>query len=151
MALIIYPTADADSFISVADATTVIETLTLDGAAWGALSVSEQEVYLRIAYRNIVDHTDTTTYPDPLDICVGSSQALMASWDLKNGLSLDVEDYRGALKKNKVGTIEQEFYDVDKVRSVGTVPTMAKACLEELGYIFPVNANGLTQTILGRS
>ena len=160
MALIIYPTADADSFISVADATTVIATYTLDSASWTALTLSEQEVYLRISYRDIVNHTDildTDTNLTAIPDCIPEAQALMASWDVRNGLSVEAAtDETGSIKKNKVGSIEQEFYDVattryDTNRTINRVPTSVVPCLEDFGYEFTPSIAGLTQLTLGKS
>ena len=155
MALIIYPTADADSFISVADADTVIATYTLDSAGWLSITEAEKEIYLRIAYRDIINHTETL--PDIIPDCVPEAQALMASWDLRNGLSAaSVNDITGAIKKNKVGSIEQEFYDInstryDTDRTINRVPTSVVSCLENFGYIFTPNIAGLSQVLLGKS
>lgn len=151
MALIIYPDPNADSFVTVAQADAYISALTLDSAQWDALSIEDRERYLRIAYRNIIDNTDPTTYPDPLPSCVGESQSLMASNDMVNGLSSGAnQSTTGSIKRNKVGSIEQEFYDTNKVSSVNIVPPTAQSCLSDLGYSF-TNINGLTQLTLGRS
>lgn len=156
MALVIYPTADYDSFITVADATTVIETYTLHATTWNALTVTEQEVYLRIAATDIVQHVDQelTPFPDPMTSCVGDAQALMAIQDVVYGFSASttVADV-GSVKKQKVATLEIEYYDSksNTTKTAPRVPTMAEPCLEELGYLFTPSVNGLTQSTLGRS
>jgi hypothetical protein len=154
MALIIYPLPDADSFITVADADIVIGKYTLQSASWLALSPEAKENYLRIAYRDIIDHTDPTTYPDPLDACVGEAQALMAVHDLQYGLSDTQTATTGAIKKQQVGSVTREFYDVQgQVKDAVTsrVPDMAKTCLTALGYVMSADMRGLCQTLLGRS
>lgn len=155
MALIIYPTADYDSFITVADATTVVEELTLYASTWNALSVSEQEVYLRIAMRRIIDGIDQETdpLPDPMLDCAGEAQALMAVEDVVYGISANVQPEVGSVKKEKVASLEIEYYDsvLGKTRMVSIVPAMARPCLETLGYDVPPNIIGLQQTTLGRS
>jgi hypothetical protein len=156
MALILYPATGADSFISVVDATTVISTLTLHSATWTALTEPDQEVYLRIAYRLIMDglDTETTPLPDPLPVCVGEAQALIAVQDLVYGFSASTTtDANGAIKKQKAGVLEVEYYDT----ATGTkayaprIPMMAKPCLESIGYIVPTDIGRLTQLTLGRS
>jgi len=151
MALIIYPSPDADSFISVSDATVVIESYTMSASKWSTLSDTEKEVLLRIAYKDIVDHTDPLTYPTPFPECVGEAQALMAVHDAVNNLSSGTTaQVTGAIKKQKAGPVEREFYDTTKVqKSTSRVPDMAKACLEMIGYHLSA-ANGL-QTRLGKS
>ena len=114
MALIIYPTADYDSFITVADAKTVIEAYTLYATQWNALTTTEQEVYLRIAARNIIDHVDqeTNPFPEIMPTCVGDAQALMAVQDVVYGFSASVAtEETGSIKKQKVASLEIEYYD----------------------------------------
>ena len=154
MALIIYPLTDSDSFITVADADIVIGKYTLQSAAWLALTPTAKENYLRIAYRDIIDHTDPTTYPTPLDACVGEAQALMAVHDLQYGFSNTQSATTGAIKKQKVGSITREFYDVQGAVQdavTGRVPDMAKNCLTALGYVIAAKTSGVGQTLLGRS
>ena len=156
MALIIYPTADYDSFITVADATTAIGELTLHSTQWTALTNAEKEVYLRIAFRNIDDHVDQDDYPypDPMTDCVGTSQALMAVQDVVYGFSASTSTAEvGSVKKEKVASLEIEYYDSksNTMKYAQIVPDMAKPCLETLGYIFTPTYNGLSQSTLGRS
>ncbi len=155
MALIIYPTANYDSFISVEDADTVVSTLTLHEALWSDKDETEKEVYLRIAFRNIDDHVDQTLtpYPDPMTDCVGEAQALMAVQDVIYGTSTPDTELNGAIKKQKVASLEIEYYDTNtgKVISIPVVPSMAVSCLETLGYIFSPKISGLSQSTLGRS
>ena len=148
MALIIYPAQNADSFITVADAKVVIDNYTLDGAKWDAKTLQEQEILLRIAYNDIVDHTDSTTYPDPLPACVGEAQALMAVHDLVNSISGGATSTTAQVKKQKAGPIEREFFELKTVvKSTTRVPDQAKRCLAGIGYIFPA----FGQTRLGRT
>ena len=154
MALIIYPTADYDSFVTVADATTVIAAYTLHSATWIVLTTAEQEVYLRIAARNIIDHVDQeeNPFPDPMTDCVADAQALMAINDVVYGFSASIAaEETGATKKEKVGTLEVEYYDTKKSSGISMVPTLAVPCLEALGYVFTPNIDGLAQLTLGRS
>ena len=151
MALIIYPDALADSFITVANATTVINTLTLNEADWALLSVASQEILLRIAFNDIIDHTNPTTYPDPIDACVGEAQALMAVHDTVNSISGGAVTTTQQIKKQKAGPIEREFFEsATAIRATSAVPNSAQACLSRLGYVFS-STSGLKQTILGRS
>ncbi len=156
MALIIYPTDGYDSFVSVEEATTYITTLTTQGAAWEALDEATQEVYLRIACRNILMGIDQNVnpLPDPAPACLGESQSLMASQDLTYGISAttDVGD-TGAIKKQKVATLEIEYYDTASgvTTTIPLVPKMAQPCLQSLGYYISPAITGLSQTTLGRS
>jgi len=157
MPLIIYPAIGADSFVSVAQADLYIGLLTMNSAEWTAVAPDDKERLLRIAYRDIVDHTDPKTYPNPLPICVSEAQALMAVHDSVNSLSSGVAatTVSGALKKQKVGQIEQQFYDTKT--SGGTsgkvyrVPKSVWKCLQDLGYAMAVKSDKFQQSRLGRS
>lgn len=156
MALNIYPASDYDSFVSVADATLYIEDLTLFASQWGALTTSEKEVYLRIAFRDIDNHVDQdlTPYPDPMPDCVAEAQALMAVQDVVYGFSASTQAQEtGAIKRQKVSSLEIEYYDTPtgSVKTAPKIPAMVRPCLEELGYVFEPSVTGLSQTTLGRS
>jgi len=157
MPLIIHPAIGADSFVSVAQADLYISLLTMNSAEWTAVAPDDKERLLRIAYRDIIDHTDPTTYPTPLPVCVGEAQALMAVHDSVNSLSSGVTatTVSGALKKQKVGPIEQQFYDTKTTGGssgkVYRVPKSAWKCLQDLGYILAVKSDKFQQTLLGRS
>ncbi len=155
MALIIYPDPNADSFVTVAQAGLYISILTLNSAEWIALPVDEQEILLRIAYRDIIDHTDPTTYPVPLPICVSEAQALMASHDNVNSISSGVAatTVTGAVKSQKVGAIAVSYYDTKTTsakRTLSRVPSSAYACLSDLGYVFSISSDKFKQIHIGK-
>ena len=158
MALILPPDSAYDSFVSLVDAKTHIDALTLDGAAWAAIGADTQEVYLRIATRRIEAGVDQDLYPiDPTDIaeCLPEATALMAVHDLVNEISAGsaTASETGAVKKEQVGTIVQEYYDTKSVVNSYTslVPALARPCLESIGYEFPTSLGGLFQLTLGKS
>ncbi len=156
MSLILYPDPAADSFVSVVEADGYIALYTLNSAEWIALPVDTKEQLMRIAYRDIIDHTDPTTYPTPLPVCVGEAQALMASHDNINSISSGVASttVSGALRSQKVGSLEQSFYDTKTTsasRTLSRIPSIAYKCLLDLGYSFKSKTTGLKQTLLGRS
>ena len=153
--LIIYPDPLADSFVSVAQASLYISMLTMNSAEWLALSVVDQEVLLRIAYNDIIDHSDPTTYPNPLPICVSEAQALMASHDNVNSISSGVAatTVQGAIKSQKVASLAISYYDTKSTstaRSVRRVPDSAYKCLLDLGYAFNSSSEKFKQQRLGR-
>ncbi len=155
MALIIYPATSSDSFVTVPQADLYISLLTMNSPDWTALAIDDKERLLRIAYRDIIDHTDPKTYPKPLPICVAEAQALMAVNDTVNSISSGVASttVQGAIKKQKVGSVEQQFYDTKTSggkRSLSRVPAGARKCLEGIGYVFKTASEGLKQVHLGR-
>jgi hypothetical protein len=154
MALIVYPTDNYDSFVSLEDATTAIGTYSLQSPNWLALSTTDQEIYLRIAFRNIIDNTDPEVFPiGDIDSCVATAQSLMASQDVYYGLSIqDGSDKVGAIKKEKALSFETEYYESKNGRAfTPRVPAIAVACLSSIGYVFPTGIGGLDQITLGKS
>ena len=153
--LIIYPATDADSFITVPQANLYISLLTMNSVEWVALSIQDKEILLRIAYNDIIDHTDPTTYPVPLPICVGEAQALMASHDNVNSISSGIAStsVTGAIKSQKVGSIAVSYYDsktTSTARSIRRVPNSAYKCLLDLGYVFASSSDKFKQQRVGR-
>jgi len=155
MALVIHPDPNADSFITVPDATIVIDNLTLDGNEWSALSPQEQEQYLRIAYRVIL--AGLPTIPTQYPACIGEAQALMAIHDLRHNISGTVSAAAvGAIKKQQVGQLVQEYYEPtvggsSLVTKINRIPYFAEGCLKQIGYTIKTKTAGLKQTLLGRS
>ena len=158
MALILPPDISYNSFVSVVDAQGYINALTLSGLTWSAIGVDQQEIYLRIATRRIYDGIDQELYPiDPavMPTCLAEATSLMAVHDLINGISSGsaTASETGAIKKEQVGSIVQEYYDTKSVVNTYTslVPALSRPCLEAMGYIFPTSLGGLFQMTLGKS
>ncbi len=153
--LTIFPTADYDSFVTVIDATGYIDRLTMHGPAWSALAESDQEVYLRIACRNIEDGINLTLFPlpDPAPLCLGESQSLMAVQDVVYGFSASTTTGNSQVKKQKVSTLEIEYFENSSgtTEQADLVPSMALPCLLDLGYTSPSSLINMKQTTLGRS
>jgi hypothetical protein len=148
MSLTIYPTTDADSFISLADADIVITNNSIQSATWLALSEAEREVYLRIATTRIfnVVSTDTSNEDGYLDSstyvasesCLPKATALMAVHDLVYGLSSEINPNTGLVSKEKVGDIEVNYFHgyIDKQangRKTNPYPGSIIPCLNYYG------------------
>ena len=157
MALVLPPDSAYDSFVSLVDATGYISSLTLYGATWTALSDSEKEVYLRIATRLIVDGIDEDVYTldeTDLPVCLAEATSLIAIHDVIHGLTTGSTTATiGAIKKEQVGSIVQEYYDTKANTDdyVSAIPAMAIPCLESVSYVFNSGLRGARQTTLGRS
>lgn len=148
MALIVYPTTDYDSFITVAEADTIIGNLTLNLDTWNALEDTSKEAYLRIAFQVIIDGLETIP-DDPVSTCLKNSQALNAVHDLTNGVSNPIVVDQ-AVKKEEVGQVSVEYFAPDETSLSQTyIHPLSVACLTDLGYVFPIT--GFTQITLGRS
>lgn len=158
MALVLPPDLAYDSFVSLVDAQTYIDALTLDGETWSAETEASRETYLRIATRRIQDGIDPELYvldPTAVPACVAEATSLMAVHDLVNSISSSstVVSATGAVKKEQVGSIVQEYYDTKSSTDGYTslIPVLAQPCLESIGYVFPSGISGVRQTTLGRS
>ena len=152
--LILYPDINADSFVTVAEADIIISELTLQSTAWLALTEDDREIYLRIAYRNILSGVDQTInpIPDPVTDCYGEAQSLMASHDVTYGISASTTVSNSQVKKQKIASLEIEYFEVDGVvKATSVVPDLAKPCLEEIGWVFDTDLGRLSQMTLGRS
>ncbi len=152
MALVIYDATGYDSFCTVAEANTTVASLTLYNTTWTALSDAEKEVYLRIAFRVIVDGFEDITEIENSD-CLKEAQALIAVNDLVTGLSADTEATTGAVKKQKAGVVEVQYYEPSSDSSGRTVivPSMAMPCLIALDWDGNTAEGGFKQTTLGHS
>jgi hypothetical protein len=152
MALTVYPAAGWNTFIDLADATQVISDYTLYLPQWTAASDEDKERYLRIATAFIVEGLPEIT--DPAPECLGDAEALIAVQDLVYGFSASTASASlGAIKKEKAGQVEMQYYDTKdgNTEKPPVVPALARACLANLGFIFPSGVSGLTQMTLGRS
>ncbi len=156
MPMILYPLPNTDSFITVADATITIDSYTVNGADWAALSIPEQEIYLRIAYRRILDGIDLTVNPLPvvLPACLGDAQALTAVHDVANNISATAgAGVTGEIKSQAVASLKVEYFQSDSgfvATEINPIPDMAKGCLADLGYIFVSTSNKFKMQRLGR-
>jgi hypothetical protein len=152
MALVIYDATDYDSFATVAEADTIVATYTLYDTEWSALSTITKEVYLRIAFRVIVDNLVDLPLA-PASSCLKQAQALIAVQDLMSGISGSSEVTTGVVKKRKAGILEVEYFEPSSDKSGRTViiPRLALPCLIELGWDGNISNGGFNQTTLGRS
>ena len=159
MALIIFPAVGYDSYVTVADATTIIDKYTVNGAEWAAVSPADQEIYLRIAFRRILDGIEdlsATPLPDPILGCEPESQSLMAVHDVVNGISATAGSAgaaAGEIKMQQVGTLKVEYFQSDSgfvATTTNPIPSMVRDCLEKLNYVFSSTSNKFKQQRLGR-
>ena len=163
MALIIYPIADADSFITEADADTVIAENSVQSATWTALTSTMKEVYLRIATSRILGSVSTDAsnedgYLDEsiyvaADSCLPKATALMAIHDLAYGLSSDINPNTGLISKQKVGDLEETYFHGNPLsqvnsRNTNPFPSSVIKCLNAYGANVTSGKTGIYQTTL---
>lgn len=153
MALIVYPTTNYDSFISVSNANTVISNNTLFDTQWTALTDTQKEVYLRIATTRILNIIDTTLL-DGTDACLVNSTALMAVRDLVFEISSAINPNTGLVSKEKAGDVEVTYYHGNANRQVNgrntnPYPNDIIPCLTSYGA--DINTTGIARATLVHS
>lgn len=152
MALVIYPTADYDSFISVTDATGFISQYSIHYETWNNITTLEKEIYLRIATDRIFNaistdtsdeaYLDSTTYVAE-DSCLPKVCALMAIHDLIYEISASINPNDGLISKEKVGDLEVSYFHGNGkypkgARVKNPYPSETFKCLEGYGAQFSV-------------
>ena len=108
--LVVYPSVDFDSFISLDDANKFIAKNSVFNEQWTKLADDKKEVFLRIATKRILDVIDTNLLTGDTDICLVNATASMAVRDLVFNISSGVNDNKGAIIKEKVEGIEVQYY-----------------------------------------
>lgn len=144
MSLIIYPTTNYDSFISLTDADTVISENTLFSSNWDLLSDANKEIYLRIATTRLLNVIDTSLL-DGTDACLCKSCALMAVRDLVFEISTSVNPNTGLVSSEKVGDLQVTYYHGNSNRQVSgknmnPFPQEIALCLSNYGVELPVGS-----------
>lgn len=134
--LIIYPTTDYDSFVSVVDADTIISKNSLKNTEWTALTEAQKEVFLRIATTRILNAIDTSLLVE--DVCIKNATALMAVRDLVFEISSSVNPNTGLISKEKVGNVEVTYFHGNPIhritgRSTNPFPKEIIPCLQKYG------------------
>jgi hypothetical protein len=166
MALTIYPDDNADSFISLLDATDIITKNSLQAAQWIALDNATKEVYLRIAFTRIMGTISTDPNSDigflnkdtyeSIESCLPKTNAIMAVHDLVYGLSSEINPNTGLVTKEKVGDIEITYTHGANTsskqlfsRETNPFPDSLLQCLRRYGS--SIAFNGLMQARLVHS
>lgn len=151
MPLTIYPNTDYDSFVSIEDATTTISNYTLSYSSWDELTDADKEVYLRVAFRTIIDGLESI--PSEFPTCITQAQSLIAVQDLSVGISTNSTSTTGAVKKEKASVVEIEYYEpiVNSTGKTVVIPKLAIPCLESIGWLGNYSIGGFNQVRLGRS
>jgi hypothetical protein len=163
MALIVIPTENGDSFISLIDANDIVSKNSIQASDWLALDDSVKEVYLRIATQRILDavstdlnnddgYYDVTTYSPP-NSCLPKTTALMAVHDLAYGLSSDINPNTGLITKEKVGDLEVNYthgnpFSQISSKKTNPFPQSVVSCLNSYGA--SINTSSIKQVTLGK-
>ena len=132
--------------ITLAEATTLLATK-LNSEKFLAAQPTEQQAYLDLAYGYLTFLG--LDIPDPTPQCVIDAQALMASWDIHNGLSVSVKT-GGEIIEAKVASIMVKYAEgTSNSNSINRIPTEVMWCLSRFGY--DPTGCGVRQCKIGRA
>lgn len=130
MALIIYPTSGWDSYVSLADAETIVTNNIISPASWNALTNAQKELYLKQSTTLI-----RLKITDPLTLTTPSDLELATVYLSINSIGIDMMDSDGKenLKRIKIdGAIEKEYFT--KSDSSNKFPDIVEALLSQFIY-----------------
>lgn len=131
MALIIYPTEDWDSYLTVADAEVLMGKHILDMSTWNALSDPHKEIYVRQAsllIKTKITDPETTETPDDIELAT----AYLANYSV--GKTMTNSDDSGNLKSKRIeGVIAKEWFSANKASNA--FPDVVADLLAPYGYV----------------
>ena len=132
--------------IKLVDATALLTTKLMSEKFLAATPV-DQQAYLDLAYGYMVELGLTIPVPTPQ--CVINSQALMASWDIHNGLTVATKS-GGEIIEAKVASIAVKYAEgTSNTNTINRFPAEVQWCLDQYGY--STNGNcGIKQCKIGR-
>lgn len=130
MALIIYPTTNYNSYVSLADAEILITDNVINHTAWDALVNADKELYLKQSTTLIrLKITDPATTETPSDLELATIYLAVSSI----AVDMTESDGKDNLKRIKIeGAIEKEFFT--KGEKSNTFPDIVEALLSQYTY-----------------
>ena len=142
LSLIIYPTANSNSFISTTDADTIINS-SLDYALWATLSLEDKMRWLIFAYQRFFLLKDFVPPTDLTDSGLPEANAILALYSLKYAQNeLQGEQQ---IRVDKVGALYNEFFKNEQLDrlSLDEFPISVVRCLETYGVVAPNVVDGI--------
>ncbi len=130
--IIIYPADGANSFISIADADSIIEA-SLGYAQWAALSEDNKARWLIYAYEKI---NVIPTFVPPVDLvgsCLPRANAYLAIYSLSYNLNIVGGEQQ--VRIDKVGTLTTEYFKNEQLDrlTIDEFPIPVVQCLADYG------------------
>lgn len=105
----------------------------INTTAWNALTDTEKENYLIVAYQymQMLD----MTLPDPVPDCVKQSQAIMANTDVNGGISMQTGTSEGQIKSVTADVVNVTYQDYT-AKTASRYDARVKTCLSAYGAMF---------------
>ena len=140
MALIVYPAAGFNSYVSQTEADSIAEDY-LNSSQWNDLSTSEKDQYLMTAFRTIqlLPGFEGPIDPDPVD-CLATAQVEIVLHDLKYQISTTTTPQQ-QVASHSAGNVSQSYFENKSVQPIDSVPDTAYACLESFGVTQAENSS----------
>jgi len=131
MALVVYPTTDWDSYVSLIDAEAILLNIILDLATWNALTDPQKEFYLRQATQliklKITDPEETST-PSDLELAT----CHLAYYSIGKDMTTSDSSSTNVKVLKIAGAIEKEYFS--KGVATNTFPDIVKQLLIQYDY-----------------
>lgn len=130
MALIIYPTTNYNSYVSLADAEILIANNIINHTAWDALTSTQKELYLKQSTTLI-----RLKIQDPYEDATPSDLELATVYLAVSSIAVDMTESDGKdnLKRIKIdGAIEKEYFT--KSEKSNSFPDIVEALLSQYTY-----------------
>lgn len=130
MALIIYPTTDYNSYVSLADAEILITDNIISHSAWDALTSTQKELYIKQSTTLI-----RLKIQDPYEDATPSDLELATVYLAVSSIAVDMTESDGKdnLKRIKIdGAIEKEYFT--KSEKSNSFPDIVEALLSQYTY-----------------
>lgn len=129
MALVIFPTTNYESFVSVANATTLISNNVIDTSLWTALTTTHKEIYLRQSTKLISQKIDLDLIEDITNLELAT--ALLANHSIGKDM-LNSDGNENLKVKDLSGVIRKEWFS--KGKKSNAFPDFVSSLLSEYGY-----------------
>lgn len=138
----LFPASNANSFISVADADSIINS-ELDYSLWGALTRDDKARWLIFAYQKFLLLKDFIPPADLTDSCLPTANAMLALYSLK----YEMNELQGEqqVRVEKIGPLYNEFFKnefLDRL-SLDDFPASVVQCLEIYGVLSANSVDGI--------
>jgi len=135
MTLIIYPAADANSFITLQEANDILD-YNVDHYIWETYSDDDKMRYLVKAYKKILSIIEEEDLPDPIHDCIKESQANLALKYITNK-ALEEEN---RIKSEKLGPMSLSYQS--RPLAPELITEEIGDCLSQWGYLTFTNTVG---------
>lgn len=140
--IIVYPAANANSFVSITDADVVINN-ELDHASWTSLDKDTKARWLIFSYQRFILLKDFVPPADLTDSCLPKANAIASL----HAIRYELNELQGEqqVRVDKVGPLYNEYFKNEQLDrlSITDYPRSVVQCLETYGVVSPNSVDGI--------